>query len=157
MPRNDLAYKAVSFDLGYYKAVASGLSTFVQAGKGSISEPVRSRRRRPRQGEALPQVSFCSRLWHLPPEAGAQERVAARAPEKREAGARAPVPPECCSSGCRLPGTGQLISVWQTQRPTRHGSWRDATTVHQCRAWCSTCILVKEDSPPVHLVPLGEF
>lgn len=147
----------VSFDLGYYRAASSGLSTSGKADKASVSEPTKLSRQCPRQGVALPPVSFCSRLE---PQLPRWARRSQRQPQSLSRETHAPgqlFSSECSSLGCGLPATGQLISVRQTQRPTRHGTWRDTVTVNHCWARSCTCVLFKEGSPPVGWVPLGGF
>lgn len=64
---------------------------------------------------------------------------------------------ECCSLGRRLPGTGQLTSARQTQRPMRRGTWSDTAVIRECQALHLTCVFFKEGTLLVGLVPLAGF
>lgn len=104
MPKNDLAYQKVSFDLGYYKSVSSGSGTSGEADKAGVSEPIKMKvAETPARGS--------------PPTRVILQRVSAGALSGET---RAPVrlfSSESCSSGHRLPGAGQSISAQQTQSP----------------------------------------
>ena len=144
----------VSFNLSHYKSVSSGLSTCGKLIKPAFLDLQKLRRQWPRQGASLPQVSFAAG-YSLTCQRQGRGSQGQPEPLKRET--RVPgqlFSSECCSWVCRLLGTRQLISLQQTQRPTRHGAWRDTVTLNHCQARRWTCVRFKEGSPPAGWVPL---